>query len=245
MAFITPRAIRIWQHPRSPRPVGSTGLFHAPLYFAVAISPRRPAQWTHHRARSIVSVNTVATNQQMTHFDGQEAIWLFGYGSLIYKADFAYLERRPASIRHWVRRFWQGSHDHRGTPDAPGRVVTLIPQHDAVCAGMAYRITPDTLAHLDLREKNGYLRVVTTLSLDDGCECEGLAYIATAENAAFLGAASERTIAEHIARSTGPSGPNGDYLLQLADALRQMHADDPHVFAIERELLALTHSRRQ
>jgi cation transport protein ChaC len=186
-----------------------------------------------------VTLNTVAINQQMNHFDGHDAVWLFGYGSLIYKADFTYLERRPASIRHWVRRFWQGSHDHRGTLEAPGRVVTLIPQTDAVCVGMAYLIAPDALAHLDVREKNGYLRFVTSLSLDDGREPEGLVYIATEENAAFLGAASERDIAEHIARSTGPSGPNRDYLLQLADALHQMDAQDPHVFAIERELVRL------
>jgi len=186
-----------------------------------------------------VTLNTVAINQQMNHFDGHDAVWLFGYGSLIYKADFTYLERRPASIRHWVRRFWQGSHDHRGTLEAPGRVVTLIPQTDAVCVGMAYLIAPEALAHLDVREKNGYLRFVTSLSLDDGREPEGLVYIATEENAAFLGAASERDIAEHIARSTGPSGPNRDYLLQLADALHQLDAEDPHVFAIERELVRL------
>jgi len=186
-----------------------------------------------------VTLNTVAINQQMNHFDGHDAVWLFGYGSLIYKADFTYLERRPASIRHWVRRFWQGSHDHRGTLEAPGRVVTLIPQTDAVCVGMAYLIAPEALAHLDVREKNGYLRFVTPLSLDDGREPEGLVYIATEENAAFLGAASERDIAEHIARSTGPSGPNRDYLLQLADALHQLDAEDPHVFAIERELVRL------
>ena len=186
-----------------------------------------------------MTLNTVAINQQMNHFDGHDAVWLFGYGSLIYKADFTYLERRPASIRHWVRRFWQGSHDHRGTLEAPGRVVTLIPQTDAVCVGMAYLIAPEALAHLDVREKNGYLRFVTSLSLDDGREPEGLVYIATEENAAFLGAASERDIAEHIARSTGPSGPNRDYLLQLADALHQLDAEDPHVFAIERELVRL------
>ena len=183
-----------------------------------------------------VSHNTIAINQQMTRFDGHAQVWLFGYGSLIYKADFAWLECRPASIRHWVRRFWQGSHDHRGTPDAPGRVVTLIPQPDAVCAGMAYRITHGTLAQLDVREKNGYLRFATELGLDDGRRVEGLVYIAGADNAAFLGPASKREIALHIARAAGPSGPNRDYLLQLVDALRAMRIDDPHVFAIEREL---------
>lgn len=174
----------------------------------------------------------------MTHFDGHEHVWLFGYGSLIYKADFPYVERRPASIDGWVRRFWQGSHDHRGTPAAPGRVVTLIPQSGSICHGMGYRITPQTLDQLDVREKNGYLRVITALTLDDERQVEGLVYIATEENAAFLGHASDSEIAAHIARSAGPSGPNRDYLLQLAQALREMQADDPHVFAIERALMA-------
>ena len=187
-----------------------------------------------------MSFNTVAINRQMTHFNDHAQVWLFGYGSLIYKADFPYIERRPASIGGWVRRFWQGSHDHRGTPKAPGRVVTLIAQADAICHGMAYLITPQTLDQLDIREKNGYLRVVTALNLDDERRVEGLVYIATHENAAFLGDASEREIAAQIARSSGPSGPNRDYLLQLAQALREMHADDPHVFAIERELAAWT-----
>lgn len=186
-----------------------------------------------------MSTNTIAANQQMTRFDGHEQIWLFGYGSLIYKADFPYIERRPACIRHWTRRFWQGSHDHRGTPDAPGRVVTLIPKPDAVCVGMAYLITPAVLDQLDVREKNGYLRFATELRLDDGRCAEGLVYIATAENAAFLGPAPEREIARHIAASAGPSGPNRDYLIQLAAALRELEADDPHVFAIEQHLAEL------
>ena len=175
----------------------------------------------------------------MTRFDGHDAVWLFGYGSLIYKTDFAFLERQPAQLRGWDRRFWQGSHDHRGTPDAPGRVVTLVPREDAVCVGVAYRITPATFAPLDHREKNGYLRLATALVLDDGRDVEGVVYIATADNAAYLGPAGEQAIAKQIAASHGPSGPNRDYLLQLADALRDLDADDPHVFAIERELLAL------
>lgn len=175
----------------------------------------------------------------MTRFDDHDTVWLFGYGSLIYKTDFAFLERRPARLRGWQRRFWQGSHDHRGTPEAPGRVVTLLPREDAICTGVAYRITPATFAPLDHREKNGYLRLATALTLDDGHDVDGVVYIATADNAAFLGPASEQAIARQIAASHGPSGPNRDYLLQLADALRELGADDPHVFAIERELLAL------
>lgn len=184
-------------------------------------------------------LDTTAINRQMTRFDGHDAVWLFGYGSLIYKADFPWLERRTATLRGWERRFWQGSHDHRGTPDAPGRVVTLVPRDDAVCVGMAYRITPATFAPLDQREKNGYLRLATNLTLDDKREVEGVVYVATADNAAFLGAAPEHAIARQIDSAHGPSGPNRDYLLHLAHALRALGADDPHVFAIERALLAL------
>ena len=183
-----------------------------------------------------MSHNTIAINQQMDKFDGHHQVWLFGYGSLIFKADFPFIERRPASIEGWARRFWQGSHDHRGTADAPGRVVTLAPDPGAVCAGMAYLVTPEEFAHLDHREKNGYLRLAIKISFDDGGSEEGLVYIATADNAAFLGEAPERDIARQIAASAGPSGRNRDYLVGLAEALRALGKDDDHVFAIERHL---------
>jgi cation transport protein ChaC len=186
-----------------------------------------------------MSANTVATNKARQRFAPGERLWLFGYGSLIFKADFDYLECRPARIRDWARRFWQGSHDHRGTAESPGRVATLVPEPGAVCQGMAYRISADLFEHLDIREKNGYLRFTTEMAFDDGTCRDGLVYIATEDNAAFLGPAPERDIARRINASTGPSGPNREYLLRLARALREMGAEDPHVFKIERELLSL------
>ncbi|MES2351200.1 MAG: gamma-glutamylcyclotransferase [Pseudomonadota bacterium] len=183
-----------------------------------------------------MSHNTIAINQKMDKFDGRHSVWLFGYGSLIFKADFPFIKRRSASIANWTRRFWQGSHDHRGTETAPGRVVTLVAEAGAVCHGMAYLITPEVFGHLDHREKNGYLRLATDIHFDDGRSEEGLVYIATEENAAFLGAASEQDIALQIAAAQGPSGPNRDYLLELAQALRDMDKHDEHVFAIEKFL---------
>lgn len=180
-----------------------------------------------------MSHNTIAINQRMDKFDGHHRVWLFGYGSLIFKADFPYIERRPAAISGWTRRFWQGSHDHRGTETAPGRVVTLVPEEGAVCHGMAYLVTPEEFAHLDHREKNGYLRLAIDIVFDDGGSVEGLAYIATHENAAFLGPASELDIAQQIASAHGPSGPNSEYLLELARALRALGKEDAHVFGIE------------
>ena len=95
-------------------------------------------------------------------FDADGGFWLFGYGSLIWNPDVPFDDRRPARLRGWARRFWQGSHDHRGTPEAPGRVVTLIEAGDAFVDGLAFRIpggeAKEILARLDHREKNGYAR---------------------------------------------------------------------------------------
>lgn len=181
-------------------------------------------------------IDTTGINRSRHDFTGVESVWLFGYGSLTYKVDFPFLERRPAKIRGWVRRFWQGSHDHRGTAEHPGRVVTLVAESGAECVGMAYRVTPAAFEQLDFREKNGYLRFATTLEFGNGTFADGLVYIASEDNAAWLGAASEAEIARQIARSAGPSGTNRDYVLRLAGALRELGTSDPHVFAVESHL---------
>jgi cation transport regulator ChaC len=171
-------------------------------------------------------------------------MWLFGYGSLIWRPSFPFLERRPALLRGYARRFWQGSTDHRGVPGAPGRVVTLIADPDAACLGAAYRVAeselPAVLSGLDIREKNGYERLWLPLELDPphGPTVEGLVYLAGPTNSEFLGPASAAEIAGQIRRSHGPSGPNTEYLLRLAEALRQLAARDEHVDELERLLLA-------
>jgi cation transport regulator ChaC len=163
-----------------------------------------------------------------------EPKWVFGYGSLIYKVDFPFLQRETARITGWKRRFWQGSHDHRGTPEAPGRVVTLVPARGVICKGIAYLVEPRVFEHLDHREKNGYQRHDIEIVLD-GLETAvpGLLYVASPENPAFLGPAPIEELADHIASARGPSGSNRDYLLQLADALRTLEDEDPHVLALE------------
>ena len=106
---------------------------------------------------------------------------------------------------------------------------------------MAYRITPEVLAPLDVREKNGYLREKVPLTFVDDSgqateQSEGLIYLASEDNPAFLGDAPLVDIAEQIANAHGPSGPNKDYLLNLAKALRELGAEDAHIFALEQQL---------
>jgi cation transport protein ChaC len=160
------------------------------------------------------------------------SVWVFGYGSLIWRPDFPYAERKRARITGWSRRFWQGSHDHRGVPEAPGRVVTLIPQPGAHCDGVAYLIDHPVFDHLDHREKNGYERNDVELAFSDSATC-AVVYIAHRDNHAFLGPAPIDAIARQILISRGPSGSNVEYLYELASALRELDADDEHVFELE------------
>lgn len=170
-----------------------------------------------------------------------DEIWLFAYGSLLYKVDFPVLDSQAASIVGWQRCLWQGSHDHRGTPDAPGRVATLQAAPGKVCQGLAFRVSAEVFEHLDYREKNGYLRITTNITLNDSDKviANGIVYLADENNAAWLGPASDSELARHIANSRGPSGENSDYVYQLAAALRTLGIEDEHVFNIERELLRL------
>ncbi len=176
-----------------------------------------------------MAANTIELNQQRHDLSGHEAVWLFGYGSLIFKVDFPYLEARTASIQGWTRRFWQGSHDHRGTAASPGRVVTLVEAPGERCLGLAYRVSPATFDHLDHREKNGYLRFFTPMTFADGTVEPGLVYVAGPDNPAFLGPDDTDAMADQIARSHGPSGDNAEYLLALDAALTKLGADDEHV----------------
>ena len=175
----------------------------------------------------------------------ETGIWLFGYGSLVWRPEFAHVERRPAHVDGWTRRFWQGSTDHRGVPDDPGRVVTLIAEPGARCHGVAYLVAPATAAEvfagLDHRERGGYARVELQVHFpsssarpDGATSAPARMYLATHDNPNYLGDAPLPAIAQQIARCRGPSGTNVEYLLRLADALRDLGAVDDHVFELER-----------
>jgi hypothetical protein len=71
-------------------------------------------------------------------------LWVFGYGSLIWRpGDLVHTHQlAPVCIKGYRRVFHQGSTDRRGVPGAPCRVVTLLPDAQAVTWGTALRVPP-------------------------------------------------------------------------------------------------------
>ena len=169
-------------------------------------------------------------------------MWIFGYGSLLFKQGFDFVERRTCFIQGYRRLFWQGSSDHRGVPGSPGRVVTLRPFADARCWGAAFQIKSDdrdrVVAALDHREKGGYQRLEVAVFERNATTpfATAVCYVAEPGNSEDLGCAPLPQIAAQVATAVGPSGSNIDYVLQLAEALRAMGVEDRHVFRLD-ELL--------
>lgn len=130
----------------------------------------------------------------------------------------------------------------------PGRVVTLLPSNspDDKVFGVAYKI-PDqkrteVIEHLDFREKNGYEKhTVTFYPFPDSGQLGRniVIYVATQHNASFAGHISDiEQISKQVYEAQGPSGPNREYVLNLANAMRQLFPNviDEHLFELEAHL---------
>ena len=100
------------------------------------------------------------------------------------------------------------------------------------------------LEYLDFREKGGYsTEFVDVFENDDAKEPlikNAMLYTGTIENEMFVGPHDGLDATAHIiAHSVGPSGPNIEYLVNLAEALRQRQVHDDHVFDLERKVLEI------
>ena len=172
---------------------------------------------------------------------GRAPLWIFGYGSLLFRPDFPFEERRPARIQGFLRRLDQGSPDHRGTPERLGRVATLSRAPEGSVVGAVYRVAERdeeaVLAQLDHREQGGYERLLLVAELlDGGASIAATTWIATPENPYHLGRAELAAMVAQIRGAVGPSGPNVDYVLRLAEALSALGVFDPHIDELARAL---------
>ncbi len=143
-------------------------------------------------------------------------LWVFGYGSLMWRPGFAYEEVRPAALTGYRRCFCIYSVHHRGSAERPGLVLGL--DRGGVCHGLAFRIAPElasgTVAYLRAREQvNGvYREAALPLMLDGGDQVEGLAYLAERAHPSYAGCLPVVTQAAVIRAARGLSGTNLDYL---------------------------------
>lgn len=165
-------------------------------------------------------------------------LWIFGYGSLIFRPDFPFSAKVVGRVMGYERRFWQESTDHRGTPEGPGRVLTLVKNAESYCAGVAYRIPAsrrtEILEQLDYREKQGYELIELPFDprRDEPAPAQVSVYLAKEDNAHFCGPEADGTTAAVIREAVGPSGHNVEYLFRLAEALEELRISDEHVMKL-------------
>ena len=155
---------------------------------------------------------------------GAEVRWVFGYGSLMWRPQFAYAERAHARLEGFARAFCIYSVHHRGTPERPGLVLGLAP--GAGVRGVAYRVAetawPETYAYLLDREQptETYVEAVAPVKLDTGETVQALVFLSDPGHPQWAGALDAGRQAELIAGASGLSGRNVDYLRDLVGHLR-------------------------
>ena len=156
----------------------------------------------------------------------QGDLWIFGYGSLMWRPGFAFEEARPARVVGLHRGFYVYSLHHRGLPDRPGLVLGL--DQGGVCDGMAYRVraadTASTIAYLREREQvTGVYRetVRPVLLRHRDAPVRAVLYVVERAHAQYTGRLGLQTQVRIIRAARGHSGGNLDYLVSTVLHLRQ------------------------
>lgn len=155
---------------------------------------------------------------------GASERWVFGYGSLMWRPGFTFMDRRPA-VHHGRRRaFCIHSVHHRGTPRRPGLVLGLAP--GGAVRGAAYQVAetdwPETHAYLMEREQptETYVETLARVRLDGGRAVHALVFVSDRAHPQWAGDLTPEAQAELIAGASGLSGRNVDYLRDLVEHLR-------------------------
>ena len=150
--------------------------------------------------------------------------WVFGYGSLMWRPGFDFLDRQAATLHGRRRAFCIYSVHHRGTYERPGLVLGLAPGGSV--RGVAYRVAadrwPETYAYLREREQptETYIESSAMVRLADGGEASVLTFLSDRKHSQWAGDLSFEQQAERIAGNSGLSGRNIDYLRDLVEHLR-------------------------
>ena len=153
---------------------------------------------------------------------------MFAYGSLMWRPDFAFVERVEARLVGAHRALCVYSFVHRGTPERPGLVLGL--DHGGTCRGVAYRVPAaergNTIAYLRAREQvtSVYRECVRPIWLRQASEqrVPALCYMVDRGHAQYAGRLTLDQQLHHVRQGHGQSGANRDYVIATVGALEQL-----------------------
>jgi cation transport protein ChaC len=152
-------------------------------------------------------------------------LWVFGYGSLMWRPGFDFEERVPARLVGEHRALCVYSFVHRGTPEKPGLVLGL--DRGGACRGIAFRVAEKkraaTIAYLREREQvtSVYREVMRSVWLADDPRqrVAALAYVVDRGHIQYAGRLSLPEQHRHVLQGHGQSGANRDYVTATVKAI--------------------------
>jgi cation transport protein ChaC len=169
----------------------------------------------------------------LAHWDNASPLWVFGYGSLIWKPELVFDRRLTARVHGYHRRLCLWSRVNRGTPDCPGLVAGL--DRGGSCAGVVFRVPPrDARAQFEaLWEREMFMGSYAPRWLDcravDGSLVRALAFVVRHDASNYAGRLSEHEILDVFRRgSCGRFGTSLDYLVNTVRSLHEHGLRDPH-----------------
>ncbi|MEP7031769.1 MAG: gamma-glutamylcyclotransferase [Pseudolabrys sp.] len=161
-----------------------------------------------------------------------EDLWVFAYGSLMWRPGFAFLERRNARLVGAHRGLCVYSFVHRGTPEKPGLVLGL--DHGGNCRGIAYRVAKskrkETIDYLRAREqvtmvyREAWRRV--WLDGDPKQAKHALCYMVDRGHRQYAGRPTLAQQLHYVRQGHGRSGPCRDYVLAAVKELEALGVRD-------------------
>jgi glutathione-specific gamma-glutamylcyclotransferase len=176
-------------------------------------------------------------------------LWVFGYGSLMWRPGFDYLERRPARVMGAHRALCVYSFVHRGTPEKPGLVLGL--DRGGNCRGIAYRVAASkrtqTLDYLRAREQVTmvYRECWRSVWLNDdpNQRVQALCYMVDRGHEQYAGRLSLGQQLHFVRQGHGRSGNNRDYVLATVKEIESQGVRDGELHRVA-EMLRGTHQMR-
>ena len=160
-------------------------------------------------------------------------LWVFGYGSLMWRPGFAYDRTAPALLKGAHRALCVYSIFHRGTVDQPGLVLGL--DRGGACRGVAFQAAAGTeaatLAYLLEREQvtSVYVEAYREVKLLDGSgeAVKALTFLVDRKHEQYAGGLSLEDQFRIVGSGRGESGLNAEYVQNTVRHLEEAGVHDP------------------